>query len=150
MLRSGMSDYIINTPGNVKMRNVTAEENIKRSNYRIADNIDYLDGDLKSSLDHPGDPASAVAIAEYNSGKKDENFAMYRRGKEGSLKKAGEPTSLISDKSRVYKGASWKDRAYYINPGTRRFLEQDRSTSAIGFRCAMDRIGSPSGMGVFK
>ena len=150
MLRSGLSDYIMNTPGNVKMRNVTAEENLKRSNYRIADNIDYLDGDLKSSVDNPGDPASAVAIAEYNTGKKNEDFAMYRRGKEGVLKKAGEPTSLISDKSRVYKGASWKDRAYYINPGTRRFLEQDRSTSTIGFRCAMDRIGSPTGMGVFK
>ena len=49
MLRVGMANYIVNTPGNVKMRNVTAEENMKRSNYRIADNIDYLDGDLKSS-----------------------------------------------------------------------------------------------------
>ena len=56
MLRSGMSDYILNTPGNVKMRDVTSEENMKRSNYRIADNIDYLDGDLKSSIVHPGDP----------------------------------------------------------------------------------------------
>ena len=51
-----MSDYILNTPGNVMMRDVTAEENMKRSNYRIADNIDYLDGDLKSSIKHPGDP----------------------------------------------------------------------------------------------
>ena len=50
MLRVGMANYIVNTPGNVKMRNVTAEENMKRSNYRIADNIDYLDGDLKSSM----------------------------------------------------------------------------------------------------
>ena len=150
LLRAGMSDFIINTPGNVKMRNVTAEENIKRSNYRIADNIDYLDGDLKSSIDYPGDPASGSKIAQYNSGKLNEDYAMYRRGKESSLKKAGEPASLISDKSRVYKGASWKDRAYYINPGTRRFLEQDRSSSTIGFRCAMDRIGSPTGMGVFK
>jgi len=150
MLRSGMSDYIINTPGNVKMREVTAEENIKRSNYRIADNIDYLDGDLKSSPDYPGDPASSSKIAQYNTGKLNEDFAMYRRGKESSLKKAGEPTSLISDRSRVYKGASWKDRAYYINPGTRRFLEQDRSLSTIGFRCAMDRIGSPTGISAFK
>ena len=41
---------------------------------------------------------------------------------------AGAPTTLISDKSRVFKGASWKDRAYYLNPGARRFLEEDRST----------------------
>jgi len=150
MLRTGMSDYIINTPGNVKMRNVTAEENIKRSNYRIADNIDYLDGDLKSSIDYPGDASNLTKIAKYNSGDLNEDYAMYRRGRESSLKKAGVPASLISDKSRVYKGASWKDRAYYINPGTRRFLEQDRSSSTIGFRCAMDRIGSPTGMGAFK
>jgi hypothetical protein len=133
------------------MRNVTAEENLKRTNYRIADNIDYLDGDLKSSLNHPGDPTSASVIAQFNTGSKNEDFTMYRRGKDKSLKNAAaEPTSLISDKSRVFKGASWKDRAYYLNPGTRRFLEEDRSNSTIGFRCAMDRIGSPSGMGVFK
>ena len=152
MLRVGLANYIVNTPGNVKMRNVTAEENMKRSNYRIADNIDYLDGDLKSSKWHPGDPDfNDPIINEYNAGTKNEDFAMYQRGKEKSLGSiAGAPTSLISDKSRVFKGASWKDRAYYLNPGTRRFLEEDRSLSTIGFRCAMDRIGSPTGIGVFK
>ena len=152
MLRVGLANYIVNTPGNVKMRNVTAEENMKRSNYRIADNIDYLDGDLKSSKWHPGDPDfNDPIINEYNAGTKNEDFAMYQRGKERSLGSiAGAPTSLISDKSRVFKGASWKDRAYYLNPGTRRFLEEDRSLSTIGFRCAMDRIGSPSGIGTSK
>jgi hypothetical protein len=29
-------------------------------------------------------------------------------------------------------------------PGTRRYLDQDQSTDAIGFRCAMDRMGAPS------
>ena len=55
----------------------------------------------------------------------------------------GEST-LISDRARVFKGGSWKDRAYWLNPGTRRFLDQDQSTDAIGFRCAMDRIGAQS------
>jgi hypothetical protein len=149
MLRAGMSDYILNTPGNVQMRDVTAEENMKRSNYRIADNIDYLDGDLKSSIAHPGDPDyNQQKIDDFNSGAMNEDFAMYQRGKEKKYNgtPAASLTTLISDKSRVYKGASWKDRAYYLNPGTRRFLEEDRSTSAIGFRCAMDRIGSPSGI----
>ena len=153
MLRSGMSDYILNTPGNVKMREVTAEENMKRSNYRIADNIDYLDGDLKSSLKHPGDPDyNGPKIDELNSGKFNEDFVMYQRGQEtgNGTGVAANLTSLISDKSRVFKGASWKDRAYYLNPGTRRYLEENRSSSAIGFRCAMDRIGSPSGMEVWK
>ena len=156
MLRSGMSDFILNTPGNVQMRDVTAEENMKRSNYRIADNIDYLDGDLKSSIYHPGDPDNNQdKIDDFNKGMDkgglNEDWAMYQRGlqkKNGTI--AGAITSLISDKSRVYKGASWKDRAYYLNPGTRRYLEEDRSTSAIGFRCAMDRIGSPSGIDAWK
>ena len=50
--------------------------------------------------------------------------------------------SLISDKSRVYKGGSWKDIAYWLSPGTRRFMEQDSATATIGFRCAMIRAGS--------
>ena len=50
-------------------------------------------------------------------------------------------TTLISDRTRVYKGGSWKDRAYWLNPGTRRYLDQSQSSDCIGFRCAMDRIG---------
>ena len=50
--------------------------------------------------------------------------------------------SLISDKVRVYKGGSWKDVAYWMSPGTRRFLDQDSATATIGFRCAMIRAGS--------
>ena len=46
-------------------------------------------------------------------------------------------TSLISDKSRVVKGGSWNDRAYWLSPGTRRYLEEDQASSTIGFRCAM-------------
>lgn len=51
-------------------------------------------------------------------------------------------TSLITDEARVYKGGSWKDVAYWMSPGTRRYLDQDSSTSTIGFRCAMIRAGS--------
>ncbi len=54
-------------------------------------------------------------------------------------------TTLISDKSRVYKGGSWNDMAYWLSPGTRRHMEEDQSSSLIGFRCAMDRMGSPEG-----
>jgi len=50
--------------------------------------------------------------------------------------------SLISDKVRVYKGGSWKDVAYWMSPGTRRFLDEDSATATIGFRCAMIRAGS--------
>lgn len=49
--------------------------------------------------------------------------------------------SLITDKARVYKGGSWKDVAYWMSPGTRRFIPEDSATSHIGFRCAMIRAG---------
>lgn len=48
----------------------------------------------------------------------------------------------ITDKTRVYKGGSWKDRAYWLNPATRRYLDQDQSTNDIGFRCVMTMLGS--------
>ena len=56
-------------------------------------------------------------------------------------------TTLISDKSRVIKGGSWNDRAYWLSPGTRRFMEEDQASSTVGFRCAMDRVGSAAGNG---
>lgn len=50
-------------------------------------------------------------------------------------------TSMLSDDLRVYKGGSWKDVAYWLAPGTRRFMHQDSATNNIGFRCAMISIG---------
>ncbi len=51
-------------------------------------------------------------------------------------------SSLINDDSRVIKGASWNDRAYWLSPGTRRFMQASHSSSKVGFRCVMDRLGS--------
>ncbi len=147
MLREGISDFVLNTPGNIKMRKVTTEENIKRRNYRVSDNIDELDGDLRSSLFYPGSDMGGPMIDQINGGEKKEDWVMYQSGKDQTLAGARNPTTLISDKSRVFKGASWRDRAYWMNPGTRRFLDEDLSTSTIGFRCAMDRTGSPTGLG---
>jgi gliding motility-associated lipoprotein GldJ len=53
--------------------------------------------------------------------------------------------TLISDASRVYKGGSWADRAYWLSPGTRRFKDENKGDRAIGFRCAMIRMGAPTG-----
>ena len=55
---------------------------------------------------------------------------------------AYEKTSMVDDKARVVKGGSWKDRAFYLSPGQRRFLDQAQATDWIGFRCAMDRLGA--------
>ena len=46
-------------------------------------------------------------------------------------------TTFIDNHVRVYKGGSWKDVAYWLSPGTRRYLEEDSATATIGFRCAM-------------
>jgi gliding motility-associated lipoprotein GldJ len=59
----------------------------------------------------------------------------------------GKTTMIHPEKSKVYKGGSWNDRAYWLTPGSRRFLEQDQAMSTLGFRCAMDRMGSPEGNG---
>ncbi len=51
--------------------------------------------------------------------------------------------TLVKNKARVYKGGSWNDRAYYLSPGARRFLDQEQALPSLGFRCAMDRVGPP-------
>lgn len=130
--------------GRIAYREVTLAENINRSNYKQADNINYLDGDLRSQLTEQwkkeqANPDEQVAIVdptseEANGNAKSETNAMYEHG----------VTSMIDDKVRVVKGGSWNDRAYYLSPGQRRFLDQSKSTSWIGFRCAMDQIGDKS------
>lgn len=54
-------------------------------------------------------------------------------------------TTLINDDAKVYKGGSWADRAYYMSPGTRRYMQGYKSSATVGFRCVMDRLGSPDG-----
>ena len=58
--------------------------------------------------------------------------------------KSNKRTSLINDEVRVYKGGSWKDREYWLDPAQRRYFPQDMATDYIGFRCAMSRVGSKS------
>ena len=50
-------------------------------------------------------------------------------------------SSLVNEKSRVYKGGSWNDRAYWLNPATRRYMQQDEASAEVGFRCAMIQAG---------
>ena len=109
--------------GRLRYENVTVEENLTRRNYRHADNINYLDGDTWSQIDSNPDEQGENTSAVTNK--------MYEYG----------TRSLISDETRVYKGGSWLDPAYYLSPGVRRFMHQDEATNYIGFRCAMDKTG---------
>jgi sulfatase modifying factor 1 len=60
--------------------------------------------------------------------------------------KVEDPTDIlrpeITDKTRVYKGGSWKDRIFWLNPSARRYLDEDKCSNDIGFRCAMSMIGN--------
>ncbi len=110
--------------GRIKYRNVTVEENLTRRNYRKADNINYLDGDYQSQVG-----VDWAAQPQEGSNTTNKMYAYADR-------------SLISDKTRVYKGGSWRDHAYYLSPSVRRYMDQEEATNYIGFRCAMDRVGS--------
>jgi gliding motility-associated lipoprotein GldJ len=110
--------------GRIIFREVTEEENLDRRNYKKSDNINYLDGDYESSIFY--------TEGEYLDGEKSQK-RMYQWS----------VTSLINDKAHVYKGGSWKDRAYWLVPGTRRVLDEKQRTDDLGFRCAMMRVGSP-------
>lgn len=105
-----------------RMRRVPAPVEPGRRNFRQADNVGYRDGDVRSSIFF-GEEAPDTARVMYEFG----------------------VSSLINDQARVFKGGSWRDRAHWLNPGTRRFLDQNQSTNDIGFRCAMIRVGSPIG-----
>jgi gliding motility-associated lipoprotein GldJ len=145
-LRNGLTEFITETKGKQRWRDVTVEENAGRLNYRKDDYIDYMDGDLESSIFYN----NAKRKDDINSGLRDSKQVMYQNQHENfnlnndmiNAGASGWPTTLISDKSRVYKGGSWADRVYWLSSGNRRFLDEDKATATIGFRCAMDRVGS--------
>jgi gliding motility-associated lipoprotein GldJ len=146
LMRNGLTEFVSETKGSQRWNNVTIAENKDRLNYRKDDYIDYLDGDLESSIYYN----NQKRINDINEGKRDPKQVMYQsnhenkdlEGNDLAEGSSGDPMTLISDKSRVYKGGSWADRAYWMSPGNRRFLDEDKSSALIGFRCAMDRIGS--------
>ena len=78
---------------------------------------------------------------EWGYGQFDPANPKINKGNSPQLNKA--MSSLVSDRSRVFKGGSWKDRAYWLVPGTRRFLDEKMGRADLGFRCAMDRVGGP-------
>ncbi len=121
--------------GRLKYRDVTEEEAANRRNYNKAYYVNYKDGDL----------ASSTVFSEESSTKENASNRMYFQGETKRQDRANDGmTSLINDHVRVYKGGSWKDRAYWLSPGTRRFLDEASSTNDIGFRCAMEAVGKQS------
>jgi len=104
-----------------------------RHNYQVGDNRNFNDGDILSSIYFEENSTTPPEIRANSARMYNPGVGPYQAG----------ITSLITDQSRVYKGGSFLDRAYWLSPGTRRFLDQELSAVDIGFRCAMDKVGSP-------
>ncbi len=102
-----------------------------RPNYTRGDNRNYRDGDMLSAINSQMDKEQRDSTANSNQ--------MYYQGK-GPLQEG--MSTLVNEHSRVYKGGSFQDRAYWLSPGTRRFLDERMAKEDLGFRCAMDRLGA--------
>lgn len=138
-------------PGQLEKVAINEEETFLRQNFSESDNRNFRDGDLESTRSFAdvrnGDEAGngrpeTTKMYDAPTHPKitiDENGNKIR-SKDESPKR----TSLITDESRVFKGGSWKDRAYWLDPAQRRYLPQYIATDYIGFRCAMTRLGSKS------
>ncbi|WP_432271440.1 gliding motility lipoprotein GldJ [Autumnicola tepida] len=135
-----------NLPGEIAQTPVTSEDTYMRTNYTESDQRDFRDGDKSSTRYYqPFQDASDPSKRMYNSPTynnvkySDSTGTIAERGYDSA-----ERTTLISDEVRVYKGGSWRDRAYWLDPAQRRFFPQDMATDYIGFRNAMSRVGSKS------
>ncbi len=130
-------------PGSVRYIPITRDDTFQRRNYSVADNSDVLDGDQGSSKLYNLEKDQLVGMPRmYNSPTKPEE----EKDSLGNVLNKFEydkkrRTTLISDKARVFKGGSWTDREYWLDPAQRRYFPQYISTNYIGFRCATDRVG---------
>jgi len=102
-----------------------------RKRYSIPGPLDLIsedDGSSEESVVSETDPTLTEGVDEF--GGNTENIDADR-------------SSMMNARRRVYKGGSWKDMPHWLNPSTRRYLDEDMSRSDIGFRCAMTRMGAP-------
>ena len=135
-------------PGQLAKIPVDEDETYLRTNFDKSDNRNFRDGDKQSSryfddFEEVEDSNSDITRRMYDSPKH-----IVGANSDGTLNreydKSNTRTSLVNDQARVYKGGSWKDREFWIDPAQRRFYPEDMATDFIGFRCAMSRVGSKS------
>jgi len=128
----------IEFPGEIKYVPVTKDDTFMRRNYNTANNLDKNDGDKFSNrLYDLEDEQRTNKSRMYNSPtiQKDEETGKVNQYD------INKRTTLISNKTRVYKGGSWQDREYWLDPAQRRYLPGAMTTNFIGFRCAMSYLG---------
>ncbi|MGA0374480.1 MAG: gliding motility lipoprotein GldJ [Flavobacteriaceae bacterium] len=134
-------------PGELAKVPIDDEETFLRQNFSESDNRNYRDGDKESTRKYsdPNDasPNGRTETAGMYDAPDHPKVVKDAEGKivERKIDESKGRTSLITDEVRVYKGGSWKDRAYWLDPAQRRYLPQYIATDYIGFRCAMSRLG---------
>ena len=131
-------------PGELVTVPVDKQETHLRLNFSKSDNRNYRDGD-KLSLRY--NPAFSDVDSEGNERRMYNspvfNLEVAQNGSvDPEYDRSSQRRTLINDEVRVYKGGSWKDRDYWLDPAQRRYLPQYMATNYIGFRCAMSRVGS--------
>jgi gliding motility-associated lipoprotein GldJ len=134
-----------NIPGEIAQTSIGDQETYLRTQFSKSDNINFRDGD-KSSSRYYGEQGDTKKDEEmYNS---PDNEVTLKDGKiDRRYDDSTKRTTLIDDHVRVYKGGSWKDREYWLDPAQRRYFPQDMATDDIGFRNAMSKVGSKSNKG---
>lgn len=134
-----------NAPGQIAQVPVDEKETYLRQNFDKSDERNYRDGDKQSTRYFDfGNTDEGTKLTDskrmYDSPKHnvtvDSLGTMVRK-----FDKSNKRTTLVNDDVRVYKGGSWRDRAYWLDPAQRRYFPQDMATDYIGFRCAMSRVG---------
>ncbi|MGA0048344.1 MAG: gliding motility lipoprotein GldJ [Flavobacteriaceae bacterium] len=138
-------------PGELNQVAIDEEETFLRQNFSESDNRNFRDGDTESSRSFAAGRPDPTVNSERPETSKMYNAPLSPQlttDENGNLllnvDTSSKRTTLITDEVRVYKGGSWKDRAYWLDPAQRRYLPQYIATDYIGFRCAMSRLGSKS------
>ena len=135
-------------PGQIQQVPIDENETYLRQNFDKSDERNYRDGDKQSSRyfkfgSDEEDAKTKEKEKMYDS--PEHNVSVDSLG--NMVRKydtSNKRTTLINDDVRVYKGGSWRDRAYWLDPAQRRYFPQDMSTDFIGFRCAMSKVGPKS------
>lgn len=106
----------------------------------VGDYRNYRDGDYSSSLNaYNGEVPDSAQEAKYNMYNSPRiKFYVDSKGRVVLEKDKKMRTSEVTNTVRVVKGGSWKDAAYWLDPGQRRYKEESKAYNWIGFRVAQD------------
>lgn len=141
-----------NFPGQIAQVPVDENETYLRTQFSTSDNRNYRDGDRQSTRffkfggsDEENAEGASEKFKMYDSPKHKISTSVDSTSNQKKMikqyDKSDKRTTLVNDDVRVYKGGSWRDRAYWLDPASRRYFPQDMATDYIGFRCAMSKVG---------